>query len=33
MRWFEISLVSLTLITGLLWALDRFALRRPQLTR
>ena len=28
MRWFEISLVSLTLITGLLWALDRFALRR-----
>lgn len=28
MRWFEIALVSLTLASGLLWALDRWYLRR-----
>lgn len=28
MRWFEIALVSLTLITGLLWAADRWYLRK-----
>lgn len=28
MRWFEIALVTLTLVSGLLWALDRWVLRR-----
>ena len=28
MRWFEIALVTLTLISGLLWVVDRWVLRR-----
>lgn len=28
MRWFEIALVSLTLITGLIWLLDKLVLRK-----
>ena len=28
MRWFEIALVSLTLVSGLLWAMDRWVLRK-----
>ncbi len=32
MRWFEIALVTLTLVSGLIWALDKWVLRKRRAT-